>query len=49
MSKSANSARKDKSRMWNRYRQSKSYNDLIEYKIAQNKAVLEYRKAMQKF
>jgi len=30
-------------------RQSKSYNDLVKYKIAQNKAVQEYRKAEQKF
>jgi len=39
VNKSANSARKYKFRMWNRYRQSKSYNDLVEYKIGQNKAV----------
>jgi len=48
MKRSANSARKYKSRMWNKYRQSKSYNDSVEYKIAQNKAVKEYRKAKQK-
>ncbi|MGE5821999.1 MAG: hypothetical protein ACM31M_05390, partial [Nitrososphaerota archaeon] len=45
MTKSAHSARKCKSRMWNRYRQSRSYNYLVEYRIAQNKAVREYRKA----
>jgi len=39
MNKLANSARKYKSRMWNRYRQFKSYNDLVEYKLAPNKAV----------
>ena len=49
MNKSANSARKYKTRMWDRYRQSKSYNDLVEYKIAQNKAVKEYRKAKRQF
>ena len=41
MNKAANSARKYKSRMWNRYVQSKTYNDLVEYKIAQNRAVTE--------
>jgi len=35
MNKPATSARKYKSRIWNRYRQSKSYNDLVEYKIEQ--------------
>ena len=49
MNKAANSARKYKSRMWNRYRQSKTYNDLVEYKIAQNRAVKEYRKAKKQF
>jgi len=49
MNKSVNSARKYESRIWNIYRQSKSYNDLLEYKIAQNKAVKEYRKAKHKF
>jgi len=40
MNKLANYTRKYKSRKWNRYIQStKSYNDLVEYKIAQNKAV----------
>ena len=44
VNKSASSAMKYKSRMWNRFRKSKSYNDLVEHKIAQNKAVKEYRK-----
>jgi len=35
--------------MWVRYRQSRTYNDLIEYKIAQNKAVKEYRNAKWQF
>ena len=49
MNKSASSAMKYKSRMWNRYRESKSYDDLVEYKIAQNKAVKEYRRTKRKF
>ena len=49
MNKSANSARKYKTKMLDRYRQSKSYNDLVEYKIAQNKAVKEYSKAKKQF
>jgi len=49
MNRSTNSARKYKSRPWNRYRQSKSYNDVVEYKLAQNKAFKEYRKAKQIF
>jgi len=35
--------------MWNRYRQCENYNDLVEYKFAQNKAVKEYRKAKRQF
>ena len=35
--------------MWIRQRQSKNYNDLVEYRIAQNKAVKEYRKAKRQF
>jgi hypothetical protein len=49
MNRVAKSARNYKSKMWVRYRQSRSYNDLIEYKIAQNKAVKEYRKAKRQF
>jgi len=49
LDQSANSTRKYKSRMWNRGT-SKSYNDLVEYKLAQQiKAVKEYRTAKQKF
>ena len=39
MSKAAKSAVKFESRMWTGCRQSKNYNDLVEYRIAQNKAV----------
>jgi len=35
--------------MWVRYRQSITYNDLIAYKIAQNKAVEEYGNAKRQF
>ena len=35
--------------MWYRYRQSKTYNDMVEYKRAQNKAVKEYRNAKKVF
>ena len=49
MNKVSKSARKYKSKMWYRYRQSKTYNDLVEYKRAQNKAVREYRNAKKLF
>ena len=49
MNRVTKSARKYKSRMWDRYRQSKSYNDLVEYRRSQNKAVKEYRKAKKQF
>ena len=47
--RAASSARKYKSRMWITYRESQSYNDLVECRIAQNKAVKEYRKAKREF
>ena len=49
MNGNAKAAMKYKSRMWLRYRQSKSYNDMVEYKIAQRKAVKEYKKAKKQF
>lgn len=49
MNKSAKVARKYKSRMWFRYRESKTYNDLVEYKRARNKAVKAYKKAKKQF
>jgi hypothetical protein len=49
MNRKAKSARNCKSKLWIKYRQSKSYNDLVEYKRAQNKAVKEYRKAKKQF
>ena len=47
MNRAARSARKYKSRMWIRFRESQSYNELVEYRIAQNKAVKEYRKVKE--
>ena len=49
MNAKTKAARKYKSKMWIRYRESKEYNDFIEYKRAQNKAVKEYRKAKRNF
>ncbi|MGE5822757.1 MAG: reverse transcriptase domain-containing protein [Nitrososphaerota archaeon] len=49
MNRAAKKARKYKSKMWYRYRQSSSYNDLVEYKRAQNKAIKEYRRAKKTF
>jgi len=39
MNRVANSTSKYKLRMWCRYRQSRSYNNLVECRVAQNKAV----------
>ena len=49
MNKTARVARKYKSRMWTRYRESQTYNDLVEYKRAQNEAVKEYKRAKKQF
>ena len=49
MNKRTKSARKYKTKMWKKYRQSNEYNDKVEYKRAQNKAVKEYRKAKRNF
>src|SRR5277367_1371747 len=49
MNRAANNARKCKAKMWNRYKQSKSYNDYVEYKRALNKSTTEYRKAKANF
>ena len=49
MNRDARRAQKYKSKMWIRYRESRTYNDLVEYKRAQNKAVKQYRKAKRKF
>jgi hypothetical protein len=49
MNKVTRAARKHKFNMWTKYRQSRSSNDLTEYKKAQNRAVREYRKAKRQF
>jgi hypothetical protein len=49
MNKEAKAAKSNKSKMWNAYRESKAYIDLVEYNKAQNKAVTEYRRAKKKF
>ena len=49
MNKVTKSAMKYKSRMWHRYRESRSYNDLVEYRRARNKAVKEYKKSKIEF
>ena len=38
-------ARHSKVKLWKRYKLSKSYNDYVEYRRAQNRAIKEYRKA----
>ena len=49
MNKVAKAVMKYKSRMWHRYRESRTFNDLVEYRRAQNKAVKEYKKAKIEF
>jgi hypothetical protein len=49
MNKAAKAARNQKSKMWIKYRNSRQYKDLVEYKKVQNKAVKEYRKAKRNF
>ena len=36
-------------KLWTKYKESKTYNDWIEYKRVSNKAVKEYRKVKKKF
>jgi endonuclease/exonuclease/phosphatase family metal-dependent hydrolase len=49
MNKTAKAATNQKSKMWIKYRNSREYKDLVEYKKVQNKAVKEYRKAKRNF
>jgi hypothetical protein len=49
MNRKALRARKNKMKLWTKYKESKTYNDWIEYKRVSNKAVKEYRKAKKKF
>lgn len=49
MTKDAKKHRKYKSRMWKRYKEDKSYNNLVEYKIALNKVTNAYKSAKMNF
>jgi hypothetical protein len=49
MTKAVKRARNYKVKKWKEYRSSGEYNDLVEYKIARNKADKEYRKAKRIF
>ena len=49
MDRKALRASKNKMKLWTKYKESKTYNDWIEYKRVSNKAVKEYRKAKKKF
>jgi hypothetical protein len=44
MTRKARSARKYENKMWMRYRQTKGYNDLLEYKRVQNMVMKEFDK-----
>jgi hypothetical protein len=45
INRAAKVARRKKVNKWKQYRESGSYNDLVEYKLAKNMAEREYRKA----
>lgn len=49
MHKEAKLARKTKIKMWKRFQQTKSYDDLMEYKIARDKATKVNRNAKKRF
>jgi hypothetical protein len=49
MNKEAKLARKTKFKMWKTFQQTKSYNDLVEYKIARVRATKIYKKARKSF
>jgi hypothetical protein len=49
MNKDAKLARKTKFKMWKRFQQTKSYNDLVEYKIARVRATKIYKNARKSF
>jgi hypothetical protein len=42
-------ARKRKFVMWQRYKQTQSYEDLVEFRLARNQAAREYREAKRSF
>ena len=49
MMRRAKHARKLKSTIWTRFRLSKEYTGWVEYKRAQNKAIMEYRRLKRNF
>ena len=49
MTKEVKKVRNFKSKLWRRYRKSREYNDLVEYKRAANRATNEYKKAKLSF
>jgi hypothetical protein len=49
MNKAARAARKRKVAMWQRYKHTQSYEDLVEYKLARKQAAREYREAKRSF
>jgi len=49
MTNDAKRLRKSKIRLWNRYREDKSYNNLVEYRLASNRVISSYKKAKADF
>src|SRR6267154_2524046 len=49
MTKDAKKQRKNKVRMWKRHKEDKSYNNLVEYKLALNRATSTYKTAKADF
>src|SRR6267154_4323650 len=49
MTKDAKKQRKNKVRMWKRYKEDMSYNNLVEYKLALNRATSTYKTAKADF
>jgi hypothetical protein len=49
MNNSAKRARNTKTRLWKKYKETQTYNDLIEYKLAQKRATKEFKKAKRNF
>src|SRR6267154_2572726 len=49
MTKDAKKQRKNKVRMWKRYKEDKSYNNLVEYKLVLNRATCTYKSVKADF
>ena len=49
MTKEAKKQRKNKIRMWKRYKENKSYNNLVEYKLALNRVTRSYKASKADF